>query len=155
MQNAQVPTGSLLTAIVGTSNLTQDQAWEALEMAGLADDVRRMPMGIRTVISDGGSTFSGGQRQRLMIAKALVNRPRILVFDEATSALDNLTQQVVTHSLRELEATRVVIAHRLSTIADADRIYVMERGRVVEQGQFAELVELGGTFTRLARRQLL
>jgi ABC-type bacteriocin/lantibiotic exporter with double-glycine peptidase domain len=153
-QNAQVPTGSILTAIVGTTNLTLEQAWEALEMAGLAADVRRMPMGIRTVISEGAATFSGGQRQRLMIAKALVRRPRILIFDEATSALDNLTQQTVTRSLQELNATRIVVAHRLSTIRDAHRIFVLDRGRLVEQGSYADLVDGDGVFARLARRQL-
>jgi ABC-type bacteriocin/lantibiotic exporter with double-glycine peptidase domain len=113
-----------------------------------------MPMGIRTIISDGGSTFSGGQRQRLMIAKALVRRPKILIFDEATSALDNVTQAMVTRSLEQLNATRVVIAHRLSTIQDARRIYVMQRGRIVEQGEYGELLTAGGLFTTLARRQI-
>ncbi|GAA2529147.1 ATP-binding cassette domain-containing protein [Pilimelia columellifera] len=154
MQNAQVPTGSLLTALVGTTNLTQDQAWEALDMAGLAEDVRAMPMGIRTVISEGASTFSGGQRQRLMIARALIRRPRVLIFDEATSALDNLTQQTVTRSLENLDATRIVIAHRLSTIRDAHRIYVLDRGAVVESGDFDALMSAGGVFAALARRQL-
>ncbi|HYN92432.1 MAG TPA: ATP-binding cassette domain-containing protein [Pilimelia sp.] len=154
MQNAQVPTGSILTCLVGTANLTHDEAWGALEMAGLADDVRAMPMGIRTVISEGAATFSGGQRQRLMIARALVRRPKILIFDEATSALDNVTQQTVTRSLEGLDATRVVIAHRLSTIRDAHRIYVLDRGSVVEAGDYDTLLAAGGLFTRLARRQL-
>jgi ABC-type bacteriocin/lantibiotic exporter with double-glycine peptidase domain len=140
--------------LLGASGLGVDRAWEALESAGLAADVRRMPMGMRTVVVEGGSTFSGGQRQRMMIAKALVNRPRLLIFDEATSALDNLTQAVVTRSLQELAATRIVVAHRLSTIKDADRIYVLERGRVTEVGTYGELVDAGGMFTTLARRQL-
>ncbi|HKT05494.1 MAG TPA: ATP-binding cassette domain-containing protein, partial [Rugosimonospora sp.] len=154
MQNAQVPTGSILTAIVGTANLSQDEAWAALELAGLADDVRRMPMGIRTVISEGAATFSGGQRQRLAIARALVRRPRILIFDEATSALDNVTQGTVTRSLQELNATRIVIAHRLSTIRDAHTIYVLRQGRVVERGGYADLLAADGDFAQLARRQL-
>jgi NHLM bacteriocin system ABC transporter ATP-binding protein len=154
MQNAQVPTGSILTCLVGTANLTHEEAWAALEMAGLADDVRAMPMGIRTVISEGAATFSGGQRQRLMIARALIRRPKILIFDEATSALDNVTQQTVTRSLEGLDATRVVIAHRLSTIRDAHRIYVLDRGSVVEAGDYDTLLAADGLFTRLARRQL-
>ncbi|GGK15139.1 hypothetical protein GCM10010124_04650 [Pilimelia terevasa] len=154
MQNAQVPTGSILTCLTGTGNLTQDDAWAALEMAGLADDVRAMPMGIRTVVSEGASTFSGGQRQRLMIARALIRRPRVLIFDEATSALDNVTQRTVTQSLERLDATRVVIAHRLSTIRDAHRIYVLDRGAVAEHGDYGSLMAADGMFARLARRQL-
>ena len=154
VQNADVPSGSVQEVLLGASGLGVDRAWEALESAGLAADVRRMPMGMRTVVVEGGSTFSGGQRQRLMIAKALVNRPRLLVFDEATSALDNLTQAVVTRSLQQLAATRIVVAHRLSTIKDADRIYVLEGGRVTEVGTYHELVGAGGMFTTLARRQL-
>ncbi|GGK05410.1 hypothetical protein GCM10010123_39110 [Pilimelia anulata] len=154
MQNAQVPTGSILTCLTGTTDLTADDAWAALAMAGLADDVRRLPMGIRTVVGEGASTFSGGQRQRLMIARALIRRPRILIFDEATSALDNITQRTVTRSLAGLNATRIVIAHRLSTIRDAHRILVLDRGKVAEQGAFEELLAANGTFAHLARRQL-
>jgi len=99
--------------------LTIDDAWEAARMAGLDEDIRQMPMGMQTVISEGGTTISGGQRQRLMIARAIVNRPRIIFFDEATSALDNRTQAIISKSLENLEATRVVIAHRLSTVINA------------------------------------
>jgi ABC-type bacteriocin/lantibiotic exporter with double-glycine peptidase domain len=113
-----------------------------------------MPMGLHTIVS-GGSAVSGGQRQRLMIAQALVRRPRILFFDEATSALDNDTQRIVIESTRKLDATRVVIAHRLSTVLDADRVVVMEDGRIVQQGAPAELLaDPGGRLHELVRRQL-
>ena len=146
--------GDIFTNIVGSSPLTLDHAWEAAEMAGFADDVRDMPMTMHTVISEGGSTLSGGQRQRLLIARALVHKPRIILFDEATSALDNRTQKVVTQSLDRMHATRIVIAHRLSTIQHADRVYVIEEGKVVEWGAPGDLLERGGVFARLAARQL-
>ncbi|MEU8354025.1 NHLP bacteriocin export ABC transporter permease/ATPase subunit, partial [Streptomyces sp. NPDC048845] len=133
LQNAQPFTGSILDCICGTGMYTLEEAWEAAAMAGLAEDIKRMPMGMHTVLSDGGGTVSGGQRQRLMIAQALIRKPRILFFDEATSALDNETQRVVTESTRKLNATRVVIAHRLSTVMDADRVVVMSEGRVAQQ----------------------
>ena len=112
-----------------------------------------MPMGMYTVISEGAGTISGGQRQRLMIARALVNRPAVLLFDEATSALDNQTQAIVARSIKQLDATRIVIAHRLSTIIHADRIFVIVAGKVLETGSYAELMALGGHFAELARRQ--
>jgi ABC-type bacteriocin/lantibiotic exporter with double-glycine peptidase domain len=131
-----------------------DDAWEAAERSGLADDIRAMPMGMQTVVSEGGGAFSGGQKQRLMIARAIVNRPRILFFDEATSALDNQTQKQVTDSLDAMHATRIVIAHRLSTVINADRIVVLVKGRVVENGSYDELMKLNGPFSELARRQV-
>jgi ATP-binding cassette subfamily C protein len=123
-------------------------------MAGFADDVRQMPMGMHTVISEGGGTLSGGQRQRLMIARAIVHRPRILFFDEATSALDNSTQATVSASLERLQATRIVIAHRLSTIMHANRIYVLRKGNVEQCGSYEELMGQRGLFAELAARQL-
>ena len=123
-------------------------------MAGLEEDIKAMPMGMHTVISEGAETFSGGQRQRLLIARAVVHRPRIILFDEATSALDNRTQEVVSRSLERLKATRIVIAHRLSTIVNADRIYVMRGGRVVEAGTYQDLVAQGGLFAELVARQV-
>ena len=113
-----------------------------------------MPMGMHTVVSEGGTNLSGGQRQRLLIARAILLKPKVILMDEATSALDNRTQAIVTESLDQLNATRVVIAHRLSTIRNADKIYVVEAGRVVEVGSFEELVKLGGLFARLVARQL-
>ncbi|MGW7053191.1 NHLP bacteriocin export ABC transporter permease/ATPase subunit [Streptomyces sp. NPDC054887] len=154
LQNAQPLTGSILECISGAEVFSQEEVWEAAEMAGLAEDIRRMPMGLHTMISGGGA-ISGGQRQRLMIAQALVRRPRILFFDEATSALDNETQRIVMESTRRLSAGRLVIAHRLSTVMDADRVLVMDDGRIVEQGPPARLLaDPGGRLHELVRRQL-
>ncbi|MFJ8752886.1 NHLP bacteriocin export ABC transporter permease/ATPase subunit [Streptomyces sp. NPDC102441] len=154
LQNAQPLSGSILDCICGAEVFTQEEAWEAAAMAGLAEDIKRMPMGLHTMISGGGS-ISGGQRQRLMIAQALVRRPRILFFDEATSALDNETQRTVIESTKSLRATRVVIAHRLSTVMDADRVIVMADGRVVQEGPPAELLaDTGGQLHELVRRQM-
>jgi ATP-binding cassette subfamily C protein len=154
LQNGSVTTGDLFTNIAGSSRATMDDAWEAARMAGLDEDIRQMPMGMHTVVSDGGSTLSGGQRQRLMIARAVVNRPRLLFFDEATSALDNRTQALVSESLARLQSTRIVVAHRLSTIMNADRIYVLDNGRVVQSGTYASLLSEGGVFEELIRRQM-
>jgi ATP-binding cassette subfamily C protein len=154
LQHAQPFTGSILDVICGTEPYTPEEAMAAAELAGLADDIRRMPMGLHTIVSGGGSV-SGGQRQRLMIAQALIRRPRILFFDEATSALDNETQRRVIESTKALDATRVVIAHRLSTVLDADRVIVMEHGKVVQQGPPAQLLaDAGGRLHELVRRQL-
>ncbi|MEV7194476.1 NHLP bacteriocin export ABC transporter permease/ATPase subunit [Streptomyces sp. NPDC093510] len=154
LQNAQPVTGSILDCICGAESFTQEEAWEAAAMAGLAEDIKRMPMGLHTMISGGGAV-SGGQRQRLMIAQALIRRPRILFFDEATSALDNETQRTVIDSTRALNATRVVIAHRLSTVMDADRVVVMAEGRIVQQGPPSQLLaDTGGRLHELVRRQL-
>ncbi len=154
LQNAQVLPGTVFTNIVGSSPFTLDDAWEAARLAGFEEDVKGMPMSMQTMVSEGGSTLSGGQRQRLLIARALVRKPRIIFFDEATSALDNQTQAVVSRSLDSLKATRLVIAHRLSTIAHADRIIVLDKGRIVETGSYEELMGAQGVFTALAKRQL-
>ena len=154
LQSGGLMQGDLFTNIVGSSGATHDDAWEAARMAGLDKDVQQMPMGMHTVVSEGGTTLSGGQRQRLLIARAVVGRPRTLFFDEATSALDNHTQATVSRSLEGLEATRIVVAHRLSTIEKADRIYVIERGRVVQVGTYDSLMAEPGLFAELAARQL-
>ncbi|MBR1761603.1 MAG: NHLP bacteriocin export ABC transporter permease/ATPase subunit [Schwartzia sp.] len=154
LQNGQLMTGDIFTNIVGTRLLTQDDAWEAAEAAGIAQDIAEMPMGMQTVISEGSSNISGGQRQRLLIARALVGKPAILIFDEATSALDNRSQSIVTESLDKLHTTRIVVAHRLSTIRGCDRVIVMDEGRVAEEGGFDELVEKGGIFSELVKRQV-
>ena len=155
LQSVEPLPGSIMSNILGDAvDLTIDDAWRAAEHAGLADDVRAMPMGMHTAITEGGSTLSGGQRQRLLIARALAGDPRVLLFDEATSALDNVTQAVVAESLAELSVTRIVIAHRLSTVRNADRIYYLERGRILESGTFDELMSLGGRFAAQANRQL-
>ncbi|MFF7970039.1 NHLP bacteriocin export ABC transporter permease/ATPase subunit [Streptomyces sp. NPDC007905] len=154
LQHAQPFTGSLLDVICGTEPYTPEEAMAAAEMAGLAEDIKRMPMGLHTIVAGNGA-ISGGQRQRLMIAQALIRRPRILFFDEATSALDNDTQRTVIESTRKLNATRIVIAHRLSTVLDADRVVVMEDGKVIQQGPPADLLaDTGGRLHELVRRQL-
>ncbi len=154
LQSGRLMSGDLYTNIVGASSATVKEAWNAARMAGLAEEIEAMPMQLHTVVSEGGGTLSGGQRQRLLIARALVSRPRILLFDEATSALDNRTQAIVSASLERLQATRIVVAHRLSTIVNAHRIFVMERGRVVQTGTYAELMAQPGPFAELAKRQL-
>lgn len=155
LQSSKLMPTDIFRNIIGpNTRLTIDDAWEAAEMAGLADDIRDMPMGMHTVISEGGGAFSGGQKQRLMIARAIVTRPRILFFDEATSALDNRTQKMVSDSLDAMHATRIVIAHRLSTIINADRIVVLVAGRVEEEGTYEELMAKGGVFADLAKRQV-
>jgi NHLM bacteriocin system ABC transporter ATP-binding protein len=154
LQNGKISTGSIFELITGGALVTMDEAWEAAHNAGFADDIKQMPMGMHTVISEGGTNLSGGQRQRLLIARSLVLKPKIILMDEATSALDNRTQAIVTESLDRMKATRVVIAHRLSTIRNADRIYVVEAGRVVQAGSFDQLVKQEGLFARLVARQL-
>ncbi|MGW1750691.1 NHLP bacteriocin export ABC transporter permease/ATPase subunit [Streptomyces sp. NPDC002092] len=154
LQHAQPFTGSILDVICGTEPYTPEEAMAAAEMAGLAEDIKRMPMGLHTIVQGSGAV-SGGQRQRLMIAQALIRRPRILFFDEATSALDNETQRTVIESTKALNATRVVIAHRLSTVLDADRVIVMEDGKVAQQGPPAQLLaDTGGRLHELVRRQM-
>ncbi|MEP9377252.1 NHLP bacteriocin export ABC transporter permease/ATPase subunit [Aquabacter sp. CN5-332] len=154
LQNERLFAGSLLDNILGGHvYLTEEDAWRAAEQAGLAEDIRAMPMGMYTVCSGGGG-LSGGQVQRTMIARALVHRPRIVLFDEATSALDNQTQAIVTESLGRMRATRIVIAHRLSTVMGADRIVVVREGHVVESGAYDDLLARGGLFADLAARQL-
>ncbi len=154
LQDGQLMTGDIFTNIVGTKLLTQEDAWQAAEAAGIDEDISEMPMGMQTVISEGSSNISGGQRQRILIARALVGKPSLLILDEATSALDNRSQAIVTRSLDKLHATRIIVAHRLSTIRNCDRIIVMDDGRVAETGTFDELVEKGGIFAELVKRQV-
>jgi NHLM bacteriocin system ABC transporter ATP-binding protein len=154
LQSARLTSGTILDNIVGSAPLTIDDAWEAAQKAGLEEDIREMPMGMYTMVSEGGGNLSGGQGQRLMIARAIVKRPRIFLFDEATSALDNRTQAMVSRSLEAFRATRIVIAHRLSTIINADRILVVEKGVVVQSGSYQDLANQDGLFRELAKRQL-
>jgi NHLM bacteriocin system ABC transporter ATP-binding protein len=153
LQNSRLMSASILENISSGALVTTDEAWEAAYMAGFAEDIEAMPMGMHTVVSEGGGNLSGGQRQRLLIARALVLKPRILLFDEATSALDNKTQAIVSESLDQLQVTRIVIAHRLSTIRNADRIYVLDNGNVIQQGSFAQLASQPGLFAQLVERQ--
>ena len=154
MQDGKLFTESIYANIVVTAPwLTMEDAWEAAEVSGLADDIRRMPMGMHTMITEGQGGISGGQRQRILIARAIAPKPKILIFDEATSALDNLTQKKVSEALDQLRCTRIVIAHRLSTIRQCNRILFLENGKIIEEGTYDELMALNGAFTRLVERQ--
>lgn len=141
--------------VISAPQLSIDEAWKAAEMAGIAEDIRNMPMGMHTMISEGNGGVSGGQRQRLMIARAIAPKPKILMFDEATSALDNLTQKQVSESLDSLRCTRIVVAHRLSTIKQCDRIIVLDKGHIIEDGNYEELLAKNGYFAELVARQRL
>ncbi len=156
MQNGKLFSGDIFSNItISAPWLTMDEAWNAAELSGIAEDIRRMPMGMHTIISEGSGGVSGGQRQRLMIARAIAPKPKILMFDEATSALDNLTQKTVSESLDGLKCTRIVIAHRLSTIKQCDRIIVLDKGKIIEDGTYKELIQNGGFFAELVARQRL
>ena len=156
MQNGKLFQGDIYSNIVISAPwLSQEEAWEAAELAGIADDIRAMPMGMNTIISEGSGGISGGQRQRLMIARAIAPKPRILMFDEATSALDNITQKKISEALASLKCTRIVIAHRLSTIKQCDRIIVLDNGKIIEDGKYDELIEKNGFFAELVARQRL
>lgn len=156
MQNGKLFSGDIYSNIVISAPwLTQSDAWDAAEKAGIAEDIRRMPMGMNTIISEGSGGISGGQRQRLMIARAIAPKPKILMLDEATSALDNLTQKRVSESLDSLKCTRIVIAHRLSTIKQCDRILVLDGGKITEDGTYDELIAQNGVFAELVERQRL
>ena len=141
--------------VISAPQLSLAEAWEAAEIAGIADDIRAMPMGMQTIISEGQGGISGGQKQRLMIARAVAPKPKVLMFDEATSALDNKTQKKVSEALDQLKCTRIVIAHRLSTIKNCDRILVLDKGRIMEDGTYDELIAKNGYFAELVARQRL
>ena len=155
-QDGELFQGNIYSNIVASvPEATQEIAWEAAEMAGIAEDIRSMPMGMFTAVTEGGGDFSGGQKQRILIARAVAAKPKILIFDEATSALDNRIQRQVSEALDRLRCTRLVIAHRLSTIRRCDRILVMDGGRIVEDGTYQELLEKDGLFASLVERQRL
>ena len=156
MQDGKLFMGDIASNItISAPMATLDDAWEAAEIAGIADDIRKMPMGMQTIITEGSGGVSGGQRQRLMIARAVCGNRRILMLDEATSALDNKTQKHVSDSLEKLKCTRVVVAHRLSTVRHCDRILVVDGGRIAEEGTYEELIEANGIFAELVARQRL
>jgi ABC-type bacteriocin/lantibiotic exporter with double-glycine peptidase domain len=155
MQNGSLFPGEIFSNIIVTSPLkTLDDAWEAARLAGIKNDIKMMPMGMHTLIAEGSGGISGGQKQRIMIARAIIGRPTILYFDEATSALDNITQQHVSDSIGSLKCTRLVIAHRLSTVKHCDRILVLDKGKIAEEGKFEELMAKKGLFYELAKRQI-
>ncbi len=156
MQNGKLFMGDIFSNItISAPWLSLDDAWEAAELAGMAEDIRNMPMGMHTLISEGQGGVSGGQRQRLLIARAIAPRPKILMFDEATSALDNITQKQVSDALDRMKCTRIVIAHRLSTIRQCDRIIVLDNGKIIEDGSYEELLAKNGEFAALVARQRL
>lgn len=156
MQDGDIFAGSIFENItISAPGLSLQDAWDAAEIAGMADDIRAMPMGMHTVLQEGAGGVSGGQRQRLMIARAVAPKPRLLLLDEATSALDNITQKQVSEALDKMKCTRIVIAHRLSTIKHCDRILVLEDGKIAEDGKYEELIAKNGIFADLVARQRL
>jgi NHLM bacteriocin system ABC transporter ATP-binding protein len=156
MQNGKLFSGDIYSNIIISSPwLTTEEAWDAACLAGLEEDIKAMPMGMQTMIGEGCGGISGGQRQRIMIARAIAPKPKIILFDEATSALDNITQKIVSDSLERLKSTRIVVAHRLSTIKNCDRIIVIDKGEIKENGTFDELINRGGLFYELASRQIV
>jgi ABC-type bacteriocin/lantibiotic exporter with double-glycine peptidase domain len=156
LQQGRAIRGSIFDNVVaGASHLTESDVWRALQLAGLAEEVQAMPMLLETVVGESNLSFSGGQIQRLMLARALVKRPPVLVLDEATSALDNITQGKVAERIAALDVTRIVVAHRLSTIRSADRIYVVDGGQFIGHGTFEELLRTCPLFVRLVARQEL
>ncbi|MBF0408542.1 MAG: NHLP bacteriocin export ABC transporter permease/ATPase subunit [Candidatus Riflebacteria bacterium] len=155
LQTGRLSGGSIFQLIAGDGQYNLDEVWTAARLAGFDQDIESMPMQMHTVVGDGATTLSGGQKQRLLIARALIKKPRIVFFDEATSALDNRTQQIVSESLKKLHSTRLVIAHRLSSVQSADCILVVQNGKLVEAGKYNELMNKNGLFAALARRQIV
>jgi len=156
MQNGNLFHADIFSNIIISSpSLSEKDAWDAAEIANIAEDIKEMPMGMKTVISEGQGGISGGQKQRIMIARAIVHKPKVLIFDEATSALDNKTQKNISESINKLNCTRIVIAHRLSTIKNADRIIMLEGGKIIEEGNYQALIDKKGKFAELVNRQRL
>jgi ABC-type bacteriocin/lantibiotic exporter with double-glycine peptidase domain len=154
LQNSRLFPGNIYSNIAGVENYTINEVSEIAKMVGLDEDLKTMPMGLFTVISEAVSTLSGGQRQKILLAKALITRPSVLLLDEATSALDNESQSIITETLEKIQATRILVAHRVSTVKYADRIYVMEKGKIIEQGTYDELMSRDNKFAGLIKRQL-
>lgn len=162
LQNGELIAGSIYENIaISSSETTSDEVKkecekveEVVRKVGLEEDIMNMPMGLQTIISEGASAISGGQKQRILIARAIFNNPKILLFDEATSALDNISQRVVCENLEKLDATRIVIAHRLSTVKSCDRIFVMDKGEIIESGSYEDLMAKCGVFYNLVKRQI-
>lgn len=156
LQNGEIFMGTILHNItIAGTGLTEEDAWRAAEIAGIADDIRRMPLKMNTPLPDGGRGVSGGQKQRILIARAIATRPKVLIFDEATSALDNVTQKAVSDAIGDLNCTRIVIAHRLSTIQNCSHIFCLDKGKIIEEGSYEELMEKKGFFAKLVEKQQL
>ena len=153
LQSSSIFDGSLRDNVAGGDIYTDDQIKNALALAGFEEDLKLMSMGLQTVLSSGLLTISGGQKQRIIIARALIKKPKIFILDEATAALDNLTQEIVSRNLLSLNVTRIVIAHRLSTIQQATRIYVLDKGKIVESGTFPQLMDKRGYFFNSVNKQ--
>ena len=154
MQNSGIIPGSILDNVAASNSLmTEDEVWGVLEKAGLKDEVYRMPMKLHTFIAEGGAGLSGGQIQRIVIARSLANDPTLLLFDEATSAIDNISQKIIKDTLGKMDVTRIVIAHRLSTVENVDKIYVIDKGNIAESGNYKQLMAKNGFFYELAKRQ--
>ena len=155
LQGGTLFAGDLFSNITITApGSTIDDAWRAAELAGIADDIRKMPMQMHTIVTEGNAGFSGGQKQSILIARALISNPSILIMDEATSALDAISQKRVAENLDRLDCTRIVVAHRLSTIRNCSRIIVLDKGEIKEEGTFEELMAQNGLFYQLAKRQI-
>lgn len=155
LQNGAIFPGTIFENIVGTRSFSEEDAWEAARVAGFAKDIEAMPMKMNTLLTERGGTLSVGQRQRLMLARALSKKPKVLLLDEATSALDNVTQAEVMNHIEQLKVTRIVAAHRLSTLIKADRIYVLSDGKIVQTGTYEELMKQSGMFESLVKQQLV
>ncbi len=155
LQDGRLISGSIFENITITApKATVADVKQVIKNVGLEKDIEEMPMGLHTILSEDCGTISGGQQQRILIARAIISKPKILFFDEATSALDNVTQSMVCETLEKMDSTRIVIAHRLSTIMRCDRIIVLDAGKVVEQGTYEELMGNKGLFYKLASRQM-
>ncbi|MCD8090161.1 MAG: NHLP bacteriocin export ABC transporter permease/ATPase subunit [Clostridiales bacterium] len=155
LQDGKLISGSIYENIIITSpNITSERVFETIREVGLEEDINNMPMGLHTIVSEDCGTISGGQQQRILIARAIASKPKILIFDEATSALDNVTQSMVCESIEKLNATRIVIAHRLSTVINCDRIIVLDKGNITESGSYEELMSKKGYFYNMASRQI-
>jgi len=152
VQGGQINNASILDNIGGGADIDEDLAWVVAEQANIADDIKAMPMKMNTIVSP--MTLSGGQAQRLLVARAMARRPDVLLLDEATSALDNVSQASVTRALDQMPGTKVIVAQRLSTLEAVDHILVMDRGTLAQQGTFDELMAQQGVFVELAKRQL-
>ncbi|MFN7098143.1 MAG: ATP-binding cassette domain-containing protein, partial [Gammaproteobacteria bacterium] len=155
LQNDQLMPNDIYTNIVGITNLTIEDAWHAAQSVGIAEDIKQMPMQMHTIIGGNESGLSGGQRQKVLLARAIVKKPKILFLDEAMSALDNISQAAVLKSINGLRMTKIIIAHRLSTIRNADMIYVLDDGLIVENGKYDTLINAQGFFAKLAHRQII